>query len=132
MDGNLYDYPIGGFESCDCTDGSTSGSSFCYCCEECGAEYWGSEDESPDEIHWSDHDDCYYCYDCCTWNEYVCDYVLISDLRDVYVSSNSKEEIPIWKLRNSDSFVKINESWYSVDCECVDFTEEKGWYIKDE
>ena len=48
------------------------------------------------------------------------------------MSNNSEEEIPIWKLENSDYFIKINESWYSRDCECVDFTEKKGWYIKDE
>ena len=67
LDGDLYDYPIFGYESCDCTDGSTSNfSSCCYCCDECGAEYWGTEDELPDEIHWSDHDECYYCSGCCT------------------------------------------------------------------
>lgn len=132
LNGYLYDYPIDGYDSCDCTDGSISGSSYCYCCDECGVEYWGSEDEMPDEIRWSNHDDRYYCYDCCTWNEYVDDYVLKSDLRDVYVSNNSMSKIPIWELENSDYFVKIYESWYSVDCECVDYTEEKGYYLKDE
>ena len=46
--------------------------------------------------------------------------------------NNSEREIPIWKLENSDNFVEINESWYSIDCERVGYTEEKGWYIKDE
>ena len=132
LDRDLYDYPIDGYESCDCTDGSTSDSSYCYCCEECGAEYWGREDELPDEIYWSDHDECYYCTDCCTWNDYVDDYVLKSDLRDVYMSNDSEREIPIWELKYSDRFVEIDGSWYNVNCECIDYTEEKGWYIKDE
>ena len=132
LDGDLYDYPINGYDSCDCTDGSISGSSFCYCCDECGAEYWGNEDELPDGIYWSNHDECHYCNDCCTWNDYVDDYVLRSDLRDVYMSIDSEREIPIWELENSDYFVKIDGFWYSRDYECIDYTEEKGWYIKDE
>lgn len=130
--GCLYDYPGDEYECCDCTNGSTSGSSYCYCCVECGAEYWGSEEECPDGIHWSDHDECYYCDDCCTWNNYIDDYVLRSDLRDVHVSNDSEREIPIWELENNGNFVKINESWYSIDCKCIDYTEEKGWYLKDE
>lgn len=132
LDGDLYDYPVGGCDSCDCPDGLTSGSSYCYCCDDCGAEYWENEDEMPDEIHWSYHDECYYCDDCCTWNNYVDDFVLRSDLQDVYVSDDSEIEIPIWELENNSNFVKINESWYSVDCKCIDYTEEKGWYLKDE
>lgn len=132
LGGSLFDYPIVGCVSCDGTCGLTSGSSFCYCCDECGAEYWGSEDESPSGIHLSAHDDCYYCDDCCTWNDYVDDYVLRSDLRDVYMSIDSEREIPIWELENSDYFVKIDGFWYSRDYECIDYTEEKGWYIKDE
>lgn len=132
LDGDLYDYPIDGYNSCDCTDGSTSNSSICYSCSECEAEYWGSEYEMPDEIRWSNYNDCYYCIDCCVWNEYVEDYVLRSDLRDVYMSINSEEKIPIWELEDSGKFVKLDGSWYSVNHEDVDYTEEKGWYIKDE
>ena len=60
------------------------------------------------------------------------DYVLKSDLRDVYMSNDSEREIPIWELENSDYFVKIDGFWYSIDYECIDYTEEKGWYIKNE
>ena len=132
LDGNLYSYPIDEYEACDCTDGSTSSSSCCYCCSECGEEYYGSADEAPDEICWSCNDDCYYCRDCCAWNDFVSDYVLRSDLRDVCMSAYQEKEIPIWILENNDNFVEIDKSWYSTDYEYIGYTEEKGWHLKDE
>lgn len=57
-----------------------------YECSRCGHTVYGYEgDDMPDDMHYSDYDDCYYCDDCCWWCDAVDSYISVDDSpTDVY------------------------------------------------
>lgn len=62
----------------DCTDGEYHSS--CWTCENCGVTFYGySDEDAPDDLHWSDYNDGYYCDNCCWYSDGLEDYVLNSD-----------------------------------------------------
>lgn len=103
---------------CDFTDGSYSIQSTCYTCECCGMEEWADENDGPDDLHWSEHDECWYCDDCGYYCSEVCDWVLRNDLVSYYLKPNVYIKIPDWA---------INSPGYSFDGVCID----GQWYDED-
>ena len=69
----------------DSTDGSWYERTV-YECSRCGHTVYGYEgDDMPDDMHYSDYDDCYYCDDCCWWCDAVDSYISVDDSpTDVY------------------------------------------------
>ena len=127
----LYDYPEDDYQSCDRTDGRNS-SAISYECSCCHDEYYGSEDEVPDEIYWSENDGCYYCDNCCTWCDSVSDYVLNSDIRTVSIAPSYSRYYPIWYIEGNSDFVKVNGYWYTTDNSDLIYNEETGEYTLNE
>lgn len=120
--------PFSGCINLDSTDGSYEG--YPYACDCCGEIYISyDEDEMPDELCWSEYEDCYLCNDCRIWCEGVQDYIKtttpcievytsdgIIDYPTGYVLDNSINihDIHIFGT-SSDYFVKINHVWYTID-----------------
>lgn len=120
--------PFSGCINLDSTDGSYEG--YPYACDCCGEVYMSyEEDEMPDELCWSEYEDCYLCENCRAWCDGIQDYIKITthcvevdtaddivDYPKAYVLDNSIDIHDIHKLGVSyDYFVKINHVWYTVD-----------------
>lgn len=103
----------------------------CACCGHIERCYDG---EDPEDMVYSEYYDTWYCTDCCRYCDGIDDYVgHNTPTVKVYMSSTSTEVYPIDYVQNDSSFVLINGSWYSTDCDFIDFDEKSGEYrIKDE
>lgn len=101
---------------CSCTDGSYEASDNymeCYCC---GQSFYGSYDgDVPDELHYSEWADAYYCDDCCWWCEYLEDYIPNSeDGVRAYIDKDVSETVPqSWAEDNG--YEEIDGVWYNPD-----------------
>lgn len=108
--GVLYDYPPDSdYECCDCTDGSTSVvNTYIVECNVCGCEEEVYEGYEPDNLMYSDHDDCYYCIRCGQYIEYIDDVCNKDDLVNVILCNADEIKLPIWYVDQNASF-KYNE-----------------------
>ena len=80
------------------TDGSYDGECR-WVCDHCGAEFWSNyEDDVPDELHYSEWNDEYYCDDCCWWCEYLDDYI-------------SNDDASVTAHEDEDTEFEVPESW---------------------
>jgi len=128
----------------DSTDGSYSSDNCTWVCDNCGATFYGSEDDCPDELHGSEFDGEYYCDDCCWWCEAIEDYV--SNRHDpVYVIDKDGDKIEYpddWvndHLIYDDSYgkfgdriVEIEEQYYFWDNPKVKYNKEEDKFYLDE
>ena len=95
---------------CDCS----------VCCDHCGRSFYGySEDDLPDELHWSDWAECYLCDDCCFWSDYQQDYIPIEvEHVSVHTGSWTCEYLPTQDLQ--DYLVKspeeVSNNDYAIVC----------------
>ena len=121
---------------CDSTDGYTSEET-CYICPNCGARYYGTHDECPDEMRWSDWADDYYCEDCCWWCELLEDYIPCNVETTTIYGDGYSDECPWeWATDNyvrtpdgnesSSDFVKVDGNFYYIDK--LRWNEEAGKY----
>ena len=125
--------------SLDSTDGSYT-QECTYVCEHCGATYYGYEgDDLPDDICWSDNDECYYCTQCCWYSQTQGDYFCNDTDRVViytYWGSDkvTKDYFDRYYVENPTgqegwrNIVTINDSYYLLDHFNVDFDEETHTY----
>ena len=107
----------------DSTDGEYRGDT--YTCENCGAVFHGYDGDTPDELHWSDWAEAYYCDDCCWFCEGLDDYVPNSEEavyvygrygRDTYPQSYIDENIVVDPdgTECSSDIVEIDDDYYFV------------------
>lgn len=105
-------------------------------CARCGRIYRAPEDESPDEMVYSEFNDAWYCNDCAVYCNGIDDYVSCDDIIvDVYVDRNNTEVFPLCVVNDElDRFVCINDTWYCLDtCDFIEYNEKTNEYIiKDE
>jgi len=126
----------------DSTDGSFEEIEPCMCCDHCGREFYGfhpDEDDLPDDLHWSEWDECYLCDDCCWWSEYMDDYIPNRVSRtNVYYDIHRYESVPTECINDflidnpddarTDSIVEINGDYYDVYMPGVFYNEETKKY----
>ena len=87
--------------SLDYTDGGYSSNSV-WVCDSCGHEFRSySEDDCPEELHYSEAYDRYYCDDCCYWADELDDYYPTTDPEISVNTDSGLIYIP-------ESFVKDN------------------------
>ena len=131
-----YDYAL------DCTDGTFSdiNPEYPMDCDHCGRTFYAySEDDIPDELHWSEWSNGYYCDDCCWYCSELCDYVCNSDEPVVvhsgqYVASYPSSYIddnlimsPDGSETNED-IVEINGEYYLVNPAFIEYNEKEHKY----
>lgn len=112
----------------DSTDGEATGTP--WSCEYCGEVFFGYDDDTPEELAWSEWNGEYLCNDCRIWCEGIDDYVR----RDVsvvnvfvysnrytvsypyeYVMDSLTTETEIELIGDSDYFICLNDVWYRLD-----------------
>ena len=121
----------------DSTEGEWRGE--VYTCANCGATYYGYDDETPEELHWSEYDDAYYCNDCCWYSDGLDDYISnneasidvigrwsTSNYPESYVTDNLVET-PDGTECSSD-IVKIDNRYFFVSSNKITFNRETGRY----
>lgn len=110
----------------DSTNGEIQGTP--WSCECCGDVYYSREDETPDELAWSEWNNEYLCSNCRIWcdgiDDYVNRYVPIVDVFVCrcfetypleYVKDNSVESRDVDAMGDMDNFINIDGDWYRLD-----------------
>ena len=138
---------LSGFtNSLDRTDGYWQ-ETYSYTCARCGhTSYTDYEDDLPEDMHYSEYDDDYYCDDCCWYCEALSDY--ISSSHDVFaVLDEDDEEIDYpddyildhvvvneddAKYKYGDKFVKIDEKYYFYTDPRIEWNAEEDKFILNE
>lgn len=119
----LYDHlpttdelnPLEEIDACDCTDGDTS-KIFYNTCSSCGKSAWSVE-EDENYLYWSDHDECYYCEDCCSWVCSVEEYVHNDDIVDC-VDENDYDFIGArWDIERDAHYIEHEGKYYHINSE---------------
>lgn len=136
----LYTYPKAGCTYLDSTDGSFEESQ-AWECARCGYVSYSSEDEQPDDIHWSEHDDRYYCDDCCWWCDELDDYISNDDSPTAVIVDNNRIVIyPHSYIQDSltseyysgqspsSYFTVIDGDFYRLDCNLISWNKKKQIY----
>ena len=102
-----------------------------FTCERCGHEERSySEDDVPDNFHWSEWDECWYCDDCSTYCDGINDYVSVdTPVKYAYNQRGSYRLYPKSYIIDSGNFVEINDEWYHKDCNLITFDGETDSYI---
>lgn len=120
----------------DSTDGTYEG--FPWACDCCGDVYMSyTEDELPDELQWSEYEECYLCESCreyCEgindWIRYNTNTVCVYTNRGYllfpknHVTENSISQKDVDSLGCTESFVKIDDEWYT--CDYIKLTNTEG------
>lgn len=123
FDDTLYDHVPTSVElnyleeinACDCTDGNTSKLMYIQCAS-CGKATWNIENEE-DSLHWSEHDECYYCDGCCTWVETVEDYVHDDDIVDCIDEDDYEFIDAYWDIKQNSNYIEYMGKYYHIDSE---------------
>ena len=111
----------------DSTDGEMNEGSV-WVCERCGERFHSRYDEQPDEIHWSEYDECYYCDDCCWYSSGLETYVNVNyDSIDVYYNSRQSDNYPD-EYVNERLIENPDGSETSSDIVCID---ERYYFVTD-
>ena len=123
----------------DSTDGEI-GRNVIYCAR-CGERFVGSEEDLPDDIHWSEYNDGYYCDDCCWWCEYLEDYISNDEVSTyVFTYEHNSDDLPMSYVRDLivyhpdgneryNQIVSINDEYYMVDNPIVHWDEKNKCYV---
>lgn len=112
----------------DSTDGEAAGTP--WSCEYCGRVFFGYDDDTPDELAWSEWNGEYLCEDCRTWCDGIEDYVR----RDVptvdvytrydtltvcypheYVTDSELSQTDVENIGDDDYFIQLEGNWYRLD-----------------
>lgn len=139
-DKTIYTCYSRGRISLDSTDGSFRGES--YECAHCGHISWGYDGETPDDMHYSDWFDAYYCDDCCWYSDGLDDWFPITEdqieVYDAWLSVNLYPqcafedhfvEHPIGDESYGD-IVKIDDDYYIVSQRLKFNTETQQYEIR--
>lgn len=102
-------------DACDCTDGDTSRIVY-ITCDSCGKSTWNVE-ENENSLHWSDHDECYYCDDCCSWVDAIEDYVHNDDIVDCVDEDNYSFIDARWDIERDSSYIEHEGTYYHINSE---------------
>lgn len=122
----------------DSTDGNYEGHPWaCECCSDVYYSY--DEDETPDELCWSEYEECYLCERCRTYCSGINDYVY--SYRDIvrvnlnsrftetypsdYICDNTITTTDVSMIGDDDAFIKINDEWYRADHPGLEVIENK-------
>ena len=109
------------------TDGSHSEMET-YTCAVCGRQERCREDESPNDMVWSEWGEEYLCEDCAKYLEYLDSYVRCTLDTTVIYTANSSYEVPTDMLDNGD-FAFIDGKYYEIEsCTNIIYDEENGEY----
>ena len=109
------------------TDGSHSEMET-YTCAVCGRQERCREDESPNDMVWSEWGEEYLCEDCAKYLEYLDSYVRCTLDTTVIYTANSSYEVPTDMLDNGD-FACIDGKYYEIEsCTNIIYDEENGEY----
>ncbi len=111
------------------TDGSWC-ERYPWTCDCCGATFYSDcEDESPDEIMYSDYEDRYLCEDCAVWNDYLESYISrYSDMVKLSVSQLDDTWVPRSYLDDRD-IIEIDNHYFEADCPLIKEDENGDYYI---
>ena len=100
------------------TDGSYEGQEeeYSWVCDNCGETFYSNyEDDVPDELHYSDYSDEYYCNDCCWYCDYLDDYISINDKAVIaHMDSETRWEVPLSWVEDND-YEYVNGEYYNRD-----------------
>ena len=102
-----------------------------FTCERCGHEERSySENDVPDNFHWSEWDECWYCDDCSTYCDGINDYVNVdTPVKYAYNQRGSYRLYPKSYIIDSGDFVEINNEWYHINSSLITYDEETTSYI---
>ena len=120
----------------DCALDSTDGD-YCRCiytCDHCGRTFFGyTDDDMPDELHWSEWYDGYLCDDCCYWSDTLDGYAPYDEPNvHVYLSKYESDRVPTAYIKDfivtnpeeakkyTDPVVVIDGTYYFLN-DCNDF-----------
>lgn len=123
FDGTLYDHLptsdelnyLDGIDTCDCTDGET-GRIIYSTCASCGVSVWDVEGEE-NALCWSEHDECYYCENCCSWIDVIEDYVYNDDIVDCVDEDNDSFIDARWDIERDSSYIEHEGTYYHINSE---------------
>lgn len=117
----------------DDTEGELNKINFCtYTCVECGEEVNVCEDDDvPSDWAYSNYYDGYLCPDCARYVDFLDDYYSAKEeFVTVHIKENYDEELPLCYIEENLSFyIKIDNEWYNLYHEAVQFDDESGKYI---
>ena len=102
-----------------------------FTCVRCGHEERSySDDDVPDNFHWSEWDECWYCDDCSTYCDGINDYVSVdTPVGHAYNQRGSYCLYPKSYITNSGDFIEVNDEWYHISSSLITFDEETNSYI---
>ena len=116
------------------TDGSYADEDLCtYTCECCGDTARALEDEIPDDWVYSEWEDGYLCEHCSTYCDGLDDYISV-ETKTVFVvdSDGDKRIYPKSYVESNSDFCMIEDQWYSIYCDFVEFDGNSYILKKDE
>lgn len=97
-------------------------------CNECGRIVQYREDDDPDDMYWSELDECWYCIKCAVYSDYYHTY--ISDCKAIiHVDVNHVESF----MYQEDlvEVVEINGMYYDKECDFITYdTDTNEWRLK--
>ena len=119
--------------SADDTGGELNTINFCtYACVECGEEVNVYEDDDmPNDWVYSNYYDGYLCPNCSRYVEFLDDYYsAMEEFVTVHIKENYDEDLPLCYVKqNPLDYVKIDNEWYNLYHEAVQFDDESDEYI---
>lgn len=96
------------------TEGYAGDSGELYECEQCGATFRVFDGELPDELHYSEEYNAYYCDDCCWWCDELNDWFPnFDECIIVHDGSNTIEYPKSYIDRYPSEFVLVDNEWYN-------------------
>ena len=117
----------------DDTEGELNTINFCtYACVECGEEVNVYEDDDmPNDWVYSNYYDGYLCPNCSRYVEFLDDYYsAMEEFVTVHIKENYDEDLPLCYVKqNPLDYVKIDNEWYNLYHEAVQFDDESDEYI---
>lgn len=111
------------------TDGSWN-ERYPWTCDCCGNIFYSDcEDETPDEIMYSDYEDRYLCEDCAVWNDYLESYISrYSDMAKLSISQLDDTLVPKSYLDDHD-IIEIDNHYFESDSHLIKEDENGDYYI---
>lgn len=103
-------------------------------CAYCDFEERYYIDDGPENLYWSDYNECYYCENCAIYCDGLNDYVGPRDtVVNVYYTRELSNTYPLEYVKdNPDDFILVNDIWWMSSSHLVEEDDEGNYYIKDE
>lgn len=115
------------------TDGSWR-EQYPWVCDSCGTTYYSNyDDETPDEIFYSDYEDRYLCEDCAIWCEYIESYVSrYCDMVNLSIEKLDDTPVPRTYIEDRGSdFIEIDGHYFEDGSDLIGEDEDGTLFIKE-